>query len=92
MTGSFFGQSAPRSGNLLLPNIVRSGLYVVMLLGSTAGGFAEEPDPAPLVRRAREQESWVDRVESLELKAEIQWERTPRGIERRRAQYSLIFL
>ena len=69
-----------------MPNIVRSGLYVFILLGWAAGGFAEEPDPAALVRRAREQESWIDRAQSLQLKAEIRWERTPLGLEQRRRE------
>jgi thiol-disulfide isomerase/thioredoxin len=69
-----------------LPNIARSGICILILLGWAAGGFAEEPDPAALVRQVRGQESWIDRVESLRLTAEIRWERTPLGIEQRRRE------
>src|SRR5262249_14640182 len=41
---------------------------------------------AALVRAVRAQEAWIDRVDSLWLKADVTWERTPKGIARRRRE------
>jgi hypothetical protein len=41
-------------------------------------------DASALIRSIREQEAWVDRTESLWLKAEVVHETTPAGIARRR--------
>ncbi|MFI5458153.1 MAG: TlpA disulfide reductase family protein [Isosphaerales bacterium] len=43
-------------------------------------------DASAFVQSIREQESWIDRVESLSLKAEVHWETTPRGIAKRRRE------
>jgi hypothetical protein len=45
-----------------------------------------EDDASSLVRSIREQESWIDRVESLSLKAEVLYETTPAGIAKRRRE------
>src|SRR5262245_16230255 len=57
-------------------------------MGLFSAGFAtaDEPDAAELVRKVRKQEAWIDRVDSLWLKADIMWERTPRGFAKRRRE------
>jgi thiol-disulfide isomerase/thioredoxin len=58
------------------------GNAVVLIAASVV--VAEPPDPAALVRQVRDREAWIERVESLQLKAEMHWARTPRGIVHRR--------
>ncbi len=67
-----------------MADVARLSLSIGLFLAMTAGAFADRPDPATLVRDVRQRESWIERVESLQLKAEIRWERTPRGVEHRR--------
>jgi hypothetical protein len=43
-------------------------------------------DASVLVRSIREQEAWVDRVESLALKAEVLYKTTPAGVAKRRSK------
>ncbi len=66
--------------------VAHLGLWIGALEATAAGGLADHPDPAVLVRQVRQRESWIDRIESLSLKAEIRWERTPRGVEYRRRE------
>ena len=50
------------------------GFYLLAIfLGTTS----DEPEAAALVRQARQLESWIDRVESIRLKALVLWECTP---------------
>ncbi|WP_435016420.1 TlpA family protein disulfide reductase [Tundrisphaera sp. TA3] len=65
------------------------GLGLVLLMAAFAG--AETPDAAVLVRKARADEAWIDRVDSFQLKAEVVWERTPRGIARQRKEMQAQF-
>lgn len=57
----------------------------IVLLGAGQAA-ADGPSAAELVRSIRRQEAWVDRVESLWIKASVAWERTPRGIAKRRRE------
>jgi thiol-disulfide isomerase/thioredoxin len=72
--------------NLLLTIIARLVICAAVLVAGAAGARAEEPDPATLVHLARSRESWIDGAGSLQLKAEIRWERTPLGLEQRRRE------
>jgi len=45
---------------------------------------AAEPDAAALVRQVREQEAWIERVDSIQIQAVENWERTPNGLEQQR--------
>jgi thiol-disulfide isomerase/thioredoxin len=58
------------------------GLGIALLL--VAPG--DVPDVAALVRAVRAQEAWIDQVDSLWLKADVIWERTPKGIAKRRRE------
>jgi len=55
-------------------------MVVVLVAPATSAGAAE-PDAASLVRQVRDREAWIDRVESLSIKAVQHWERTPKGLE-----------
>lgn len=50
------------------------------------GALKPGDDASALVRSIREQEAWIDRVESLWLKAEVRYETTPAGIAKRRRE------
>jgi hypothetical protein len=64
---------------------------VFLVLGIVSAGEPEArgapPEAAALVRQAREHEAWIDRVESIRIRAVRQWERTPKGIEHGRRQF-----
>jgi hypothetical protein len=53
---------------------------------AAAGSLKPGEDAAALVRSIREQQSWIDRVQSLSLKGEVVYERTPAGIAMRRRE------
>jgi hypothetical protein len=57
-----------------------------MVLASFQPSSAEPPDAATLVRQVRSREAWIERVDSLQIKAVQEWERTPKGIEHRRRE------
>jgi hypothetical protein len=68
---------------------VLSAALIVVTAWSWPAARADEPatpvaDPSVLVRSIREQEAWLDRVESLTLKADVLYETTPAGIAKRR--------
>ncbi len=62
-----------------------AGVIVLALAMATAVPAAE-PDAASLVRQAREQEAWIERVHSLQIEAVQHWTRTPEGLEKLRRQ------
>jgi hypothetical protein len=49
-------------------------------------GPAAEPDAAALVRQVHEREAWIEKVDSIHIKAVQNWVRTPKGIENHRAK------
>src|SRR5262245_54658747 len=61
------------------------GLSIVFL--GAVSARAEHPDAAAPVPQVREQEAWIERVESLRIRAVQEWERTPRGIAHGRRQF-----
>jgi thiol-disulfide isomerase/thioredoxin len=65
--------------------IVFLGLVVVLV--GMMDTHAAPPDAAALVRRVREQEAWIERIESLRIRAVQEWERTPKGIAHGRRQH-----
>jgi len=66
-------------------------LGVVLLAAVVGRASGEAPDASALVRSAREGEAWIDRVESLWLKADVAWERTPEGLAKRRKELQAQF-
>jgi thiol-disulfide isomerase/thioredoxin len=62
------------------------GLGIGAVLVIVTEALAEQPYAAALVRQVRDREAWIERVASLQLKAENHWERPPRGIEQRRRE------
>ncbi len=62
----------------------RAGVIILLLAMATAVVVAAEPDAAALVRQVREQEAWIERVESIRIQAVENWERTPKGLEQLR--------
>jgi thiol-disulfide isomerase/thioredoxin len=69
----------------------RPQLAIVMPVMIAASAHADQPDPAALVRQVRQRESWIERVDSIELKALIRWQHTPRGVEHRRRELEAQF-
>src|SRR5262245_62070705 len=68
-------------------NARRLGVWIAIASAAPASAAPPAaPDAAALVRSVREQEAWIDRVDSFWLKALITWEETPRGIARRRRE------
>ena len=70
---------------------VLSAAVMVMAVWSLQEARADDPptpvsDASALVRSIRDQEAWVDRVESLSLRASVLYETTPAGISKRRRQ------
>ena len=59
-----------------------AAMVATLALATTA--TAAEPDAAALVRQVRKREAWIEHVDSLQIKAVQDWERTPKGIERQR--------
>ncbi|WP_435008636.1 TlpA family protein disulfide reductase [Tundrisphaera lichenicola] len=51
----------------------------------------DERDAATLVRSARDREAWIDRIGSFWLKADVTWEKTPKGIAKRRRELEAQF-
>jgi thiol-disulfide isomerase/thioredoxin len=62
-----------------MARIVFLGLGVV--LAGMRDSHVAPPEAAALVRQVRDQEAWIDRVDSIRIRAVQEWERTPRGIE-----------
>ncbi|QEH36360.1 hypothetical protein OJF2_49210 [Aquisphaera giovannonii] len=58
--------------------------YAATALATCPVARGESPDPAALVRQVREREAWVERVDSLRIRAIQDWELTPKGLEHRR--------
>jgi thiol-disulfide isomerase/thioredoxin len=65
--------------------IISLGLGVVLV--GAMGTRAAPPDAAALVRQVREREAWIERVESIRVRAVQEWERTPKGIAHGRRQF-----
>src|SRR4051794_6870075 len=61
-------------------------LLVGISLWIVAEASTRGEDAAAIVRTVREQEAWVDRLDSLWLKAKVQFERTPQGIAKNRRE------
>jgi thiol-disulfide isomerase/thioredoxin len=55
-------------------------------LAAWSGLPGDEPDAAALVRQVRGQESWIDQVESIQIKAVIEVDKSSKAIEQRRRQ------
>jgi len=47
---------------------------------------SSEPNAVELIRAVRESENWLDRIDSLRLRIEGKWSRTPESIAARRAE------
>ena len=67
----------------MFQNSVRCLVFGILFL-KVADGSAMDDDAARLVRSVRERESWIERVKSLEVEAEVRWKITPEGIAKRR--------
>jgi thiol-disulfide isomerase/thioredoxin len=64
----------------------------IMFLGLSFGlagvaGPTAPPDAAALVRQVREREAWIERLDSIRIRAVQDWVRTPKGIEHGRRQF-----
>src|SRR5271157_5550543 len=59
---------------------------VVVTLATATTVTAAEPDAAALVRQVREREAWIERVDSIQIRAVEYCERTPKGVEHRRRE------
>jgi thiol-disulfide isomerase/thioredoxin len=64
---------------------------VGLVLLSAVSPEPDKTDAAALVRSARAQEAWIDLVGSFWLKADVTWERTPKGIARHRRELETQF-
>lgn len=59
--------------------------------GPAAGSWKPGDDASALIRSIREREAWIDRLESLSIRAEIRYEVTPAGIAKRRRELRAVF-
>ncbi len=72
-----------------LTRTIRAILLLTSLVVACHDSRADDvsqPNAADLVREVRKGESWIDGVDSLHLKLDRRWHRTPEGIDARKAE------
>jgi len=83
-----FARSRPTSPGAAAALLAAGWMIATASAGPVPAAGEPKPgnDASALVRSIREQEAWIDRVESLRLKADIRFETSPAGIAKRRRE------